>query len=204
MNSFKIISLTHKLAPLELIGKLHLDENHQQDYLGGLKIRLDLKELMFLSTCNRVEFVINCDREISPEFLSDLFYSVNSRLTAEDLNALIEDRRLKNLIQWDPSRYINIWIINNMHYEIFAQFNCGTWVRLNGGGYATMPPNGGALDGIVITAFGRLLAHEMGHYLGLYHTFEGLNCANGNCKTDGDRICDTPPDASVRTSFSCT
>jgi glutamyl-tRNA reductase len=90
MNYFKIISLTHKLAPLELIGKLHLDENHQQDYLGGLKIRMELKELMFLSTCNRVEFVVNTDREISSEFLSDMFYSVNSRLTKEDIVSLIE------------------------------------------------------------------------------------------------------------------
>lgn len=90
MNSFKIISLTYKLAPLELIGKLHLDENHQQDYLGGLKIRMDLKELMFLSTCNRVEFIINTDREITIEFLSDLFFSINSRLTAEDLSNLVE------------------------------------------------------------------------------------------------------------------
>lgn len=90
MNSFKIISITHKLAPLELIGKLHLDENHQQDYLGGLKIRMELKELMFLSTCNRVEFVINTDRELCSEFLSDLFYSINSRLTPEDLSSLIE------------------------------------------------------------------------------------------------------------------
>ncbi|MES2565794.1 MAG: glutamyl-tRNA reductase [Bacteroidota bacterium] len=90
MNSFKIISLTHKLAPLELIGKLHLDENHQQDYLGGLKIRMDLKELMFLSTCNRVEFVINTDREITIEFLSDLFFSINSRLSTEDILNLVE------------------------------------------------------------------------------------------------------------------
>ena len=89
MNAFKIISLTHKLAPLDLIGKLHLDENHQQDYLGDLKIRMDLKELMFLSTCNRVEFIVNTGREIVPEFLSDLFYSVNSRLTKEDLDSLI-------------------------------------------------------------------------------------------------------------------
>ncbi len=89
MNSFKIISLTHKSAPLDLIGKLHLDENHQQDYLGGLKLKMDLKELMFLSTCNRVEFVVKTDREIASDFLSDLFYSINSRLTAEDLKLLI-------------------------------------------------------------------------------------------------------------------
>ena len=90
MNSFKIISLTYKLASLELIGKLHLDENHQQDYLGGLKIQMDLKELMFLSTCNRVEFIINTDRDINSEFISNLFYSVNSRLTKEDLDVLVE------------------------------------------------------------------------------------------------------------------
>jgi glutamyl-tRNA reductase len=90
MNSFKILSLTYKLAPLELIGKLHLDENHQQDYLGGLKIRMDLKELMFLSTCNRVEFIVNTDREVTPEFVSDLFYSINSRLTPEELASLVE------------------------------------------------------------------------------------------------------------------
>jgi hypothetical protein len=34
--------------------------------------------------------LVNTDREIAPEFLSDLFYSVNSRLTKEDLTALID------------------------------------------------------------------------------------------------------------------
>lgn len=90
MTSFKIISVTYKLSPLELIGKLHLDENHQQDYLGDLKIRMDLKELMFLSTCNRVEFVINTENNITADFLSDLYYSINSSLTPEDLSALTE------------------------------------------------------------------------------------------------------------------
>jgi gliding motility-associated-like protein len=33
----------------------------------------------------------------------------------------------------------------------------------------------------------------MGHYLGLYHTFDG-GCTNNNCLTDGDLVCDTPPD----------
>ncbi|MEL6867764.1 MAG: M43 family zinc metalloprotease, partial [Bacteroidota bacterium] len=34
------------------------------------------------------------------------------------------------------------------------------------------------------------------HYLGLYHTFQG-GCTNNDCTTDGDRVCDTPPDQST-------
>ena len=119
------------------------------------------------------------------------------------LNKDIEDGRLKNLIQWDPSKYINIWLIKSIDAEAYADFICGNWYRLGVGGYATMPPGGGMLDGIVITAFGILLAHEMGHYLGLYHTFEG-GCFNNDCTANGDRVCDTPPDNSVRPSAGCS
>lgn len=111
------------------------------------------------------------------------------------LHPQMEDAKLKDLIQWDPIRYINVWLVQDMEGEIFAEFGCGQWQRQRQGGYATMPPGGGPLDGIVISGFGPLFVHEMGHYLGLYHTFEG-NCANNDCSVDGDMICDTPPDAS--------
>lgn len=42
---------------------------------------------------------------------------------------------------------------------------------------------------------GKTLAHEVGHYFGLWHTFEG-NCTGANastCKIQGDWCCDTPP-----------
>jgi len=121
---------------------------------------------------------------------------------AANHNTIIEEQRLKKLIQWDASRYINIWYIQNINAEIQAQFSCGQWLRLNEGGYATLPPNAGEVDGIVVTGFGSLLAHEMGHYLGLYHTFQG-GCSNNNCETDGDMVCDTPPDNSVSDAPSC-
>jgi gliding motility-associated-like protein len=125
----------------------------------------------------------------------------NTSYLGYTMNATIEDARLKNLIQWPPSSYINIWYIQSMELFIFEEFSCGAWSPSKAGGYATFPPGGGLTDGIVVTAFGPLLAHEIGHYLGLYHTFEG-GCLNNDCSLNGDRVCDTPPDNS-RVSISC-
>ncbi len=38
-----------------------------------------------------------------------------------------------------------------------------------------------------------LICHELGHYFGLAHIFQGSSCLNGDCTDDGDKICDTPP-----------
>lgn len=85
MNSFKIISLTHKRAPLQLVGKLHLDESHQKAVLGTIKSIFGLEEFLFLSTCNRVEFILKADINISPSFLGKLFCTVNPLLTEQEL-----------------------------------------------------------------------------------------------------------------------
>jgi len=54
--------------------------------------------------------------------------------------------------------------------------------------------------GICISKPGGALLHEMGHYWGLPHTFEGngTELADGsNCQTEGDGFCDTPGDPYV-------
>ncbi|PPQ84831.1 hypothetical protein CVT25_015125 [Psilocybe cyanescens] len=74
-------------------------------------------------------------------------------------------------------------------------------------GYATFPTDYKGLpkdDGVVIqhgtvpggsTApfnKGKTLTHEVGHWVGLYHTFEALmSCKGGSCTSSGDEVSDT-------------
>jgi gliding motility-associated-like protein len=111
----------------------------------------------------------------------------------------LEDAAMKNQIKWDPAKYANVWVVKKINGEIQPSvFECGQWTRMAYGGYASA--GGGAVVAGLSTP---LLAHELGHYLSLLHTFQGTNCLNNDCTTDGDRVCDTPPDRSVQGS-SCT
>ena len=107
-----------------------------------------------------------------------------------------DDLPLKDLNRWTPTDYINIWLVREI---------CSLGSGCGVAGYAYFPSShGSSVDGIVMEAeyLGAtpggtgVLAHEMGHYLGLYHTFEG-GCTNDDCLADGDRVCDTPPDQST-------
>lgn len=103
---------------------------------------------------------------------------------------------------WNRNDYMNIWVVNSIE-------NSGTGVIL---GYAEFPYSGGSSNyGVIIRhdAFGtlgtstageRTITHEIGHCLGLYHTFQG-GCHSDDCSNNGDRCCDTPPESEAH--WSC-
>jgi hypothetical protein len=112
-----------------------------------------------------------------------------------ELTSETEDDDLKNIVRWNPLKYLNIWLVKEI-----SSISTGNSVA----GYAYFPSSHGSPeDGIVNEArwFGssidnsKVHIHEAGHYLGLYHTFNG-GCQNNNCLQNGDFVCDTPPDAS--------
>jgi hypothetical protein len=116
---------------------------------------------------------------------------------------------VKQLTIWDPSKYLNIWVVKSL--------KSGTNILL---GYATFPPSTGLSgisntttgtatdDGLVIwrkaygnvgvlggsSAEGRTATHEIGHYLGLRHIWGDGTCADDFCN-------DTPP--AEKANYNC-
>ncbi len=109
-----------------------------------------------------------------------------------------------NTLAWDTSRYLNIYSNNGG----------GAFVLGYVPGLPQDPfnsPVGTKADRVVVSwdtvgrnapAFpynqGRTTSHEVGHYLGLFHTFHN-GCDRGSCYSSGDRICDTNPERSSAT-----
>jgi hypothetical protein len=121
-------------------------------------------------------------------------------------STLTEDARnnVKSLSRWPSSQYLNIWVVKT----IASSSGSGEGTVL---GYAQFPmsmPFQSSTDGIVIRAdyvgtiqtgngngAGRTLTHEIGHWIGLYHTFQSGCVGNtaSTCNSQGDQVCDTPP-----------
>nr|WP_294859991.1 M43 family zinc metalloprotease [uncultured Fluviicola sp.] len=111
----------------------------------------------------------------------------------------VQDWTFKTQNRWNPLLYLNVWTVGNIAADPF-QNPSGV------GGYGTFPGGMVETDGIVgrynfFALNSSLLAHEVGHYLNLQHTFSN-GCINFNCMLNGDYVCDTPPDNS-NDNFTC-
>lgn len=134
-------------------------------------------------------------------------------------NTIMDLGNLKDVSHWDNTKYLNIYSVLNMVAGDNYTFDSDTE------GYAFLPcsPNAGTafngfncytpgsdpyffdkVDGVVIRYnLPEILAHEVGHYLGLFHTWGPdsyssltpwwIECHGMPCAENGDFICDTNP-----------
>lgn len=114
---------------------------------------------------------------------------------------------LSSLSYWDSNRYLNIWVTKlNDNFLGIGEFPSAEFPGLDEGVAEE-------IDGIIIDhtvfgrqvgtaqdqfyGFGRTLTHEVGHWLGLIHTWGDQFCGT-------DYVEDTPPTESPNQSLRCT
>jgi glutamyl-tRNA reductase len=90
LKEFKIIAFTHKSAELSEIGKFHIEPDLQEEVLGKIKKEFNLEELMYLSTCNRVEFLFVTERDLTEYFFSDFISAVAPNITPLQIKSAYE------------------------------------------------------------------------------------------------------------------
>lgn len=89
MDNFKIIAVTHKNFDINDIGKFHIDAHEWENRLSALKKNNEIDELMFLSTCNRVEFLLNTSKETDKNFLQRFISSLYPEMKNEEAAKII-------------------------------------------------------------------------------------------------------------------
>ncbi len=106
-----------------------------------------------------------------------------------------EERKIKEALAIDPAHTLNIYSADLAKYLLGWSYYPWTfaetsWEHAVFVHYKTLP--GGPT---INYSEGDTATHEVGHYLGLYHTFEG------GCAEPGDYVADTPAEASP--AFGC-
>ncbi len=64
MKELQVISMSHNQFPLETIGQFHIPDHILETKLQDLKNTIGCEELMFVSTCNRVEWIFTVDHYV--------------------------------------------------------------------------------------------------------------------------------------------
>lgn len=140
--------------------------------------------------------VVDMQVELRLAQIDDKGEPTNGIVRVEDESTLEAYDDVKSLSQWDPYKYLNIWIVEDIDYpgapsgRILGYARFPSWESVNR-----------ERSGIVMVSdaidYGETLPHELGHYLDLYHPFQnGCPQSWENCLTSGDRVCDTPPETS--------
>ncbi len=156
-----------------------------------------------------IEFVLaKVDPNGNPTNGIDRVNLCQSGWTTTEINDYVKPTTI-----WDPNLYMNMWSVNFSGSGLlgYAQFpsNDNTSANTDGvvAGYRYFGSSSLASGNFQAPYDkGRTMTHEVGHFLGLLHTFQG-GCAGEN-NTSGDYCADTPavanPNYSCSPNNSCT
>lgn len=90
LKNLNILAFTHRNLEVNKIGLLHIEKEQQKERLHFVKESLGLSELLFLSTCNRVELTFVAPTEVNDAFVEKLLSLCFTNLPSETISDLVE------------------------------------------------------------------------------------------------------------------
>ena len=91
MEYLKILAFTHKQIDLKSLGKLVICEQTLDDRLKNIQTELDVKEIFYIGTCNRVEFVFTSAHDVDRDFIFRFLHVLNMGLPEEYMEQFVDN-----------------------------------------------------------------------------------------------------------------
>ncbi|WP_316818747.1 glutamyl-tRNA reductase [Pedobacter nyackensis] len=91
MEYLKIIAFTHKHIDLKSLGKLVICEQTLDDRLRNIQSELGVKEIFYVGTCNRVEFVFTASDNLDKDFILRFLTVLDMGLPPEYMEQFVEN-----------------------------------------------------------------------------------------------------------------
>ncbi|SFG93991.1 glutamyl-tRNA reductase [Pedobacter insulae] len=91
MEYLKIIAFTHKQIDLKALGKLVICDQTLDDRLRNIQSKLNIKEIFYVGTCNRVEFIFTSVDVVDKAFITHFLTVLDMGLPAEYMDQFVEN-----------------------------------------------------------------------------------------------------------------
>jgi len=91
LEYLKIIAFTHKHIDLKALGKLVICEQTLDDRLRNIQSKLNIKEIFYVGTCNRVEFIFTSTDEVNKAFITRFLTVLDMGLPQEYMEQFVEN-----------------------------------------------------------------------------------------------------------------
>jgi glutamyl-tRNA reductase len=89
LKNLKVLAFTHKHVELKDLGNLVICNEELESRLMNLKHNLDIPEVFYIGTCNRVEFVFYGAHDLTNEFIAQFMEKLNFCVPQERLQCYL-------------------------------------------------------------------------------------------------------------------
>lgn len=91
LEYLKIIAFTHQQIDLKALGKLVICEHTLDDRLRNIQSKLNIKEIFYVGTCNRVEFIFTTTAKVDKDFTLRFLQVLDMGLPEEYMAKFVEN-----------------------------------------------------------------------------------------------------------------
>lgn len=90
VDTLHIIALTHHKLAVGEMGSAHIDPDNQAERLEHVKSAMKIDELMYLSTCNRIEYTISTTDKVDSIYFDKFMRTLYPGLNDKQINQLVD------------------------------------------------------------------------------------------------------------------